>query len=189
MRQQKINSNQNKPKDENAIILDIIEDNSNSFRKNNTIQALGTKTYSILELIAKDGVELSIGDTVYIGDGKREEIQFIKRALYPDKLTGTAKSELLFTIMDIIDERSEEYINFFNIAGPITIRKHAFELIPGVGKKHVADLIKIRETKKFESFKDISQRVPFLPEPQKSLANRILEEIEGKTEHNFFIIR
>lgn len=178
-----------KPKDEYAIILDVISDNSNNYKSNDTIQAIGTKTYALLELVAKPGVEISNGDKVYIGDGKRDEIQFIKKALSPNKLSASAKSEILFTIQDIIDEREEEYINFLNVAGPITIRQHAFELIPGIGKKHLMELIQERDSKKFSSFKEVKDRCSYLADPQKLFATRILDEIKGNTEHKFFIIR
>ncbi len=178
----------NKEKDEYAIVLDVVSD-FNNYRDNKIVQAIGTKTYSLLELIPKPDADIKNGDKVYIGDGKRDEIQYIKRALFPNRLTATAKSELLFTIMDIIDEREEEYINFLNTAGPITIRKHALELIPGVGKKHLQDLLTLREEKKFENFKDVAERCSFLSEPQKSFANRILDEINGDTEIKFFIRR
>ena len=178
----------NKIRDEQAIVLDIVSD-YNNYRDSSIVQAIGTKTYSLLELIPKEGVNIKNGDVVYIGDGKRDDIQYIKRALYPNKLSTTAKSELLFTIMDIIDEREDEYVNFLNTAGPITIRKHAVELIPGVGKKHLQSILKLRDEKKFENFKDISARCSFLPDPQKALATRIMDEIEGNTDHLFFIQR
>jgi len=185
------NRNENKlqkEKDEFAVVLDIINQ-ENNYRNSSTIQAIGTKTYSLLELIPKPEADIKIGDKVYIGDGKRDEIQYIKRALYSDKLTNSAKSELIYTIMDIIDDREDEYINFLNNSGPITIRKHALELIPGVGKKHVKDLIEIREEKPFENFKDVKSRISFLSEPQKSFATRIIDEIEGNVERIFFIQR
>ena len=178
----------NKEKDEYAIVLDIIK-NENNYRDSTIIQAIGTKTYTLLELVPKPDAQIKIGDKVYIGDGKRDEIQYIKRALFPNKLTNSAKSELIYTIMDIIDEREDEYINFLNNSGPITIRKHALELIPGVGKKHLKDLIEIREEKPFENFNDVKSRVPFLSEPQKALATRIIDEIEGNVERLFFIQR
>ncbi len=177
------------PKEEFAIILDVVLDEKQSFKDNEIAQAVGTTNFTLLELVPKQGVILKSGQKVYIGDGKREEIQYIKRSLFPDKLSGTAKSEILFTLMDIIDEREEEFINFFNNAGPITIRKHALELVPGIGKKHLKDLLEERDTRRFENFKDISERCHFLADPQKALAQRILTELEGEDEVRLFARR
>ena len=176
-------------KEEYAIVLDVVLGSPNSFKDNEVAQALGTTNYTLLELVPKPGVILKNGQRVYIGEGKREEIQYIKRALFPNKLSGTAKSELLFTLIDIINEKEEEYVNFFNTAGPITIRKHSLELVPGIGKKHLGDLIYERDTKPFESFADITQRCPFIADPAKAIAQRIMDEIEGNDDFKFFLRR
>ena len=182
------NNRENRKKDDYAIVLDIIN-KENNYKDSSLIQAIGTKTYSLLELIPKEGIEIKIGEKVYIGDGKREKIQYIRRTIFPEKLTSSAKSEILYTIIDIINEREKEYIDFINNAKPITIRKHALELIPGVGKKHLKDLLNIREEEPFKNFEDIKKRVPFISEPQKAIATRILNEINGDVERIFFIIR
>ena len=178
----------NVPKDEYAIVLDVIV-SPMSYRDEKLIQAIGTKTYSLLELVPKKDAEIKVGEKVYIGPEKRDKIQLIKRALWVDKLSADARSELPFAINEIVKEREEEYVNFINNAGPITIRKHSLELIPGVGKKHLQDLLEEREKKPFESFEDISKRCSFLSDPVKAFTQRIIDEIEGKTEHKFFIIR
>ncbi len=173
-------------KEEYAIILDVTLGSPNSFKDSEVAQAVGTKTYTLLELVPKQGVILKNGQKVYIGDGKREEIQYIKRSLFPNKLSGTAKSELLFTLKEIVEEKEEEFVKFFNTAGPITIRKHSFEMIPGIGKKHLQDLIYERDTKPFESFEDIKKRCSFIADPAKAIAQRIENEIEGKDDFKFF---
>ena len=176
-------------KEDYAIILDVVTDNAVSFKDSKIAQAIGHTTYTLFELVPKQGVELKSGQKVYIGDGKRDEIQYIKRVLFPEKLSGTSSSELMFVLMDIIEEREEEYVRFFNQAGPISLRRHALEVVPGVGKKHLKSIMDMRDEKPFESFKDIAQRCPFLPEPSKSIAERIMAELENKTDHKFFVKR
>lgn len=181
-----IEHNENKNKEEYAIILDVVLNSNNSFKDEEIAQAIGTSTYTLLELVPKQGVILKTGQKVYLGEGKREEIQYIKRALYANKLSSSAKSELIFAIKEIVKDKEEEFIEFFNKIGPISIRKHALELIPGIGKKHLADLIYDRDSKPFESFEDIKKRCPFISDPITSIAKRILEEIEGKDDFKFF---
>lgn len=176
-------------KEEYAIILDVVLGSPNSFKDSEIAQAIGTTSYTLLELVPKNGVILKTNQKVYIGEGKREEIQYIKRAIWPDKLTGAAKSELIFAVTEIVNSREEEYVKFFNMAGPITIRKHSLELVPGIGKKHLKDLIDERDTKPFESFEDIKQRCSFIADPAKAIAQRIMGEIEGLDDFKFFIRR
>jgi putative nucleotide binding protein len=185
------NNNQrrkNNVRDEYAYVLDVIY-NTSSYKDEKSVQAIGTKTYSLLELIPKDDAKINIGELVYIGPDKRDKIQSIRRALWPNKLSADANAELKFAIEEIVKSREKEYVDFINNAVPITIRKHSLELIPGVGKKHLQELLKEREEKPFENFEDISKRCPFLSDPAKALAERIYNEIEGNTEHRFFIIR
>lgn len=166
------------PKEDYAIILDVSLQNQHSFKESEVAQSIGKNNFTLLELVPKPGVQLKPGDEVYIGDGKREEIKFIKKSIRPNNLTGGAKSELGFALLDIIDEREAEFVNFFNNSGPITIRKHSLELIPGIGQKHLRNLLEIRETKPFTSFKDIKEKCPFINDPQKVIAERILKEME-----------
>jgi putative nucleotide binding protein len=174
-------------KEEFAIILDVIIENQSSFKDNELAQAIGLTNFTLLELVPRPSVILKTGDKVYIGDGKRDEVQYIKRIIHFDKLSSSSKAELEFILIDIINEREEEFVNFFNMAGPITIRKHSLELIPGIGKKHLKDLIEERESKKFESFEDIKSRCQFLADPQKAICNRILFEMENKEDIKLFI--
>lgn len=179
-------NNEVSTKEEYAIVLDIIMDSPNSFKDTEIAQAVGTTFYTLLELVPKQGVILKNGQKVYIGDGKREEIQYIKRSLYPNKLSSGAKSELEFAVKEIVTDKEEDFVNFFNNAGPITIRKHSLELIPGIGKKHLHDLIYERDTKPFKSFEDIKERCHFIADPAKSIAQRIIDEVEGKDDFKFF---
>jgi len=65
----------------------------------------------------------------------------------------------------------------------VTIRLHQLELIPGVGKKHMRDIIAEREKKPFENFADISARVPLLPDPAMLIVQRIEEELRGESKY------
>ena len=181
--------NQNKsresPKEEYAIVLDVFQ--PSNFKDETVVQAIGQTLFTLLELAPKPGVQLKIGDKVYIGDGKRDEIQFIKRAIWPDKLTIDAKDELSYVLVELVEDREEEFVKFFNNAGGITIRKHALELIPGIGKKYLKDLLNQRDEKFFESFEDIAQRCSFLSNPQKAISERILQEMNDQEDFKLFV--
>ena len=68
---------------------------------------------------------------------------------------------------DIQDSKGNEkrFVDIFNNAGPLNIRQHALELLPGIGKKHLEAILKARNEKKFESFADIPSRVQLLQDP------------------------
>ncbi|MCA9459590.1 MAG: DUF655 domain-containing protein [Nanoarchaeota archaeon] len=191
MRPNRFNKAKEKPlvKDEYAVVLDVVLNDSNSFKNDELAQAIGVTTYSLLELVPKEGVILKNGERVYIGDGKRDEIQFIRKSLKIDDLTGSARNELVYILNDIISEKEEQFVQFFNLAGPISLRKHSLELVHGIGKKHLKDLLDERLNKPFESFEDVSTRCPFLAKPQEAIALRIIDELEGNDDFKFFTRR
>ncbi len=181
------NKNQKKPevREEYAVVLDVFR--PSQFKDEIVIQAIGETLFTLLELSPKPGVQLKLGDRVYIGEGKRDEIQFIKRAIWPEKLTQDGKDELEYVLVELVEKREEEFVKFFNTAGGITIRRHALELIPGIGKKHLKELLNQRDEKFFESFTDISTRCPFLSNPAKALAERILQEMNNQADMKIFV--
>jgi len=178
-------------KEETVIVLDFLPngyafDKRPSHKKTPIIQALGTKHFSLLELVPKKGVFVQPYEEVYIGEGKREKIHHIVGKLILDRLTETAKSELEFIVKDLIKKKEKEFVDFFNTAQSLSMRMHQIELLPGVGKKHMWEIIEARKEKPFESFEDIKKRVKLMPDPKKSIIKRIIQEILGKEKHRIF---
>ena len=173
-------------KDEYAIVIDFI---SKIGYEEESIIAIGTTNFTLLELIPRKEASIDRTEKVYIGEDKRDKIRFIKRAVKYEELSSMAKDELFSVLVDIVNKNVEKYVNFFNTAGAVSIRKHSLEMIQGIGKKHLLDLIDTREEQKFSSFDDIKQRCPYLKNPQESLAKRIIEEIKKEDEIKFFVKR
>ena len=80
----------------------------------------------------------------------------------------------------------KRFIDYINMAQPVTPRIHALELIPGIGKTYMMSIIKERDKKRFESFTDIQNRVG-LRDPSKLIAKRIIDEIAGEARMNLFV--
>ncbi len=179
------------PKDEHAIILDFLPngypfDNRSTGRKLPIAQALGEKTFALLELAPKHEAALQPGQKVYIGEGKRDEIHHILGRIPLSRLTETAKGELEFVIKDLVSKNPQQFLDFFNKCGPINSRRHQLELLPGIGKKHMWEIIEKRQEKPFESFEDIKNRIKLLPDPEKTVIKRILEELDEKDKYKIF---
>ena len=81
----------------------------------------------------------------------------------------------------------KKFIEFFNKAQPLGTRMHQLELLPGLGKKHMWQILESREEKPFESFADLKNRVKLMPDPEKAVLKRILQELEGKEKHKIFV--
>jgi putative nucleotide binding protein len=78
-------------------------------------------------------------------------------------------------------------LEFINHCGPISIRVHQLELIPGIGKKNIKTILEERDKKPFESFADIKTRVHSWLDPLGSIAERIKSEISGTEKYNIFV--
>ena len=178
-------------KEENAIVLDVLPngypfDNRPSHKKTAIVQALGETNFTLLELVPKKGVTIQPGETLYIGERVREKIHHISGRLSMDKLTATAKSELEYIVKDIVKNREADFVNFFNKAGPLSTRMHQLELLPGLGKKHMWEILEKRDEKPFDSFDDLKKRVKLLPNPEKAVIKRIIAEISGTEKYKIF---
>ncbi|MEM4268115.1 MAG: DUF655 domain-containing protein [Candidatus Woesearchaeota archaeon] len=181
-----------KKKEEYAIVLDFLPngypfDTRPIHKKTAIAQAVGTENFTLLELVPKKGVFLQPYEKIYIGEGKRDKIHHIIGRLPIKRLTGTAKKELEFVVKDIVDKSEKRFVDFFNKAQPLSTRMHQIELLPGVGKKHMWQIIEERRAKPFESFEDIKARVKLLPDPKKTVIKRILLELEGNEKYGLFV--
>lgn len=170
--------------EEYAIILDYlplgyVKEGIPTYKRKPVAQAVGKEEFTLLELIPKEKVNLDIHQEVYIGSGKRDEISRVNRRLKYDDLTATAKVELDYVIEEIIKTKEDKFVEFFNDAGPISTRLHQLELLPGIGKKHMWDIINVRKEKPFENFDDIKKRVTMLSDPVKIISKRILLELDA----------
>lgn len=175
-------------KEEYAIILEYLPNGYPLEGKMMPLaQAIGEKNLTLLELIPRKGETLAIGEKVYIGEGKRDKIYFIQGRLHREKLTESAKNQLAEFVKRIVKEREKEFIQFFNKSDAINKRIHQIELLPGMGKKHMKEIIEKRVEKTFESFDEMKSRIQNLPDPEKAIERRILEELTEVQRFNLFV--
>lgn len=181
-------------REDTAIVLDYLPngypfDNRPSHKKTPIVQAIGKNHFVLLELVPRKEVFLQPYEEVYIGEGKREKIHHIVGKIPMDKLTTTAKSEVEFVVKDIVKKNEPAFVEFFNKAQPLSTRMHQLELLPGLGKKHMWEIIEERRGKDFENFEDIKKRVKLMPDPEKTVIKRIMAELSGTEKHHLFVER
>jgi putative nucleotide binding protein len=178
-------------REENIIVLDFlkngyVDDFRPMHKKTPIVHGIGVNTFALFELVPKKDIFLQPGQQVYIGEGKRDEIHHIVGRIPHSKLTQTAKDELEYVIKDLVNKNEKAFVDFFNKAQPLTMRMHQLELLPGLGKKHMWEIIEERQ-EPFKSFEDIKSRVKLIPDPQKLIIKRILLELEGEEKYRLFI--
>jgi len=174
--------------EERAYVLDYLphgRPGSRPYRAGALVQLVGEDFFTLLEAVAKEGVILKAHDRVYVGKENRDLVTYIIGRIGYEELTTTAKMELTVAVEKIVLNREKWFIDFFNTAQAITPRMHALELIPGIGKKYMWQIIDERERKPFQSFEDLQQRAN-IPNPAKLVAKRILEELAGESKYRLF---
>jgi len=175
--------------EEYAYVLDFLPHGRpggrQSYRAGALVQVIGKEYFTLLEAIAREGVVLEPSQRVYVGKDARNQITYIIGRIGYNELTTTAKTELPTVVEKIVLNRESWFVNFFNTAQAITPRMHALELVPGIGKKYMWQIINERERNSFKSFKDLQQRTN-IPDPVKLVAKRVLEELSEESKYRFF---
>lgn len=179
-------------KEEYAIVLDFLpngysNDDRPMFKKTPIVQAIGKNRFTLLELVPKKDVFLQPSEEVYIGEKERDKIHHINGKLSLNKLTPTAKAEIEHIVHKIVHENPKRFVDFFNQAQPLSTRMHSLELLPGLGKKHMWQILEERRGEPFKDFNDLKERVKLMPDPEKIIIRRILKELERNEKHYIFL--
>ena len=176
--------------EEYAYILDFLRQGKldmrrQAYTREPVAQAVGENFFTLLELTPKEGANFNAHERVFIGVGNRDKIDHVKRRIEFDELTATAKMELPFVVEIIVEHKKDYFTNFFNQSRPLTTRMHQLELLPGIGKKLMWEIIEERKKSPFKNFNDISERVR-LTDPKKTIVKRVLMELEKEDKYQIF---
>jgi len=155
------------------------------YRAGALVQLAGEEFFTLLEALVKEGVMLKPYDRVFVGKEARDEITYIIGRIGYEELTAAAKNELPVVINRIVLNREEWFVKFFNTSRAVTPRMHALELVPGIGKKYMWQVVNERERKPFENFEDLQKRTE-LPNPVKLITKRVLEELSSDSKYRLF---
>ena len=179
-----------KKSEEKALVLDFMPTGKPSAAKTEALaQVIGKDYFTLLEVVPKPGVSLTIGEEVYVGKEERPKVELVKGRITFRDLTSNSLSELEEVIGKIVVENKEKYLQFYNTSRAISLRRHQLELLPGMGKKHMLALLDEREKKPFATLEEIPLRVKGTPEPVKSIVKRIIEELEGPEDKHYLFAR
>jgi putative nucleotide binding protein len=161
-----------------AVLLDVLpngrpDDDRPPSRKSPVAYGLGANSFQLYELTLDDEADVSVSDRIGL-DGP--SVGRYRKVSYDD-LTRNAAAEVEYAVEDIVDDDERRFVEFYNEAGPITLRLHQLNLLPGVGKQLRNNVLDERKRGPFESFEEVSERVSGLHRPREVIVERIVEEI------------
>jgi putative nucleotide binding protein len=170
-----------------GVVLDFLQHGHAGGERSAIAQVLGEEHLVVLEVIPRKGVSIQPGERLYIGPDKRDKVHHVAGRIPYDKLSQTARGELDRIIEKLVSDKEADFVKFYNTCGPISMRLHTLEILPGIGKKHMWDIINARKEKPFESFADIKERVKLIPDPKQSIIRRIMDEIQQLDKYHLFV--
>ncbi|OYR37932.1 adenosine deaminase [Halorubrum sp. Ib24] len=161
-----------------AVLLDVLpngrpDDDRPPSRKSPIAYGLGTDSFRLYELSVDDDTDVSVSDRVALDGpavGRYREVSY-------DDLTRNAAAEVEYAVEAIVESDEERFVDFYNEAGPITLRLHQLNLLPGVGKQLRNNVLDERKRGPFESFDEVSERVSGLHRPREVIVERVVEEV------------
>lgn len=166
-----------------ARILDYLPNGRQTergFHREPLALALGEDELKLLELVPRPGTTLAAGQRIPLVaiEGAPPPIDHVRRRLGYDELTVSARTELTNALEAIVRENAPRYLRVFNDAPAVSRRFHLLELLPGIGKKTMQQIVDERRRAPFQSFADIEQRL-HLKSPEKLIVGRIEQELSG----------
>jgi putative nucleotide binding protein len=174
-----------------VVILDILlhghlEEDKPSWAKKPIAQVLTFPDFVLYEVKTNKNSDIQVQEQKtyeeFLNEDKLREV--LKKIDFND-LTNTSKALILTIIEKEVFTYEEEFIKFFNNSTSITPRMHALKLLPGVGQKHMWEIIETRERQKFVTFQDISDRTS-ISAPTKLIAQRIIKELSRDVKYYLF---
>ncbi|MFW9951024.1 MAG: DUF655 domain-containing protein [Candidatus Thorarchaeota archaeon] len=166
-----------------VIILDILlhghpEEDKPSWSKTPIAQVLTLPDFVLYEVKCNKDSDIKVQEkNIYEEFLKQNKLGEVRKKIDYNELTNTSKALIQPILENEVLNYEEEFINFFNNSTSITPRMHSLKLLPGVGQKHMWEIIEARNRQKFTTFQDISDRTS-MSHPAKQVALRIIKELQ-----------
>ncbi|MHA2035329.1 MAG: DUF655 domain-containing protein [Promethearchaeota archaeon] len=174
-----------------VVVLDLLihghlEEDKPSWAKTPIAQVLTFPDFVLYEVKLNKNADIQVQEQKtyeeFLNEDKLREV--LKKIDYDD-LTSTSKALIQPILEKEVLNYEEEFINFFNNSTSITPRMHALKLLPGIGQKHMWEILETRERQKFVTFQDISDRTS-ISSPTKLIAQRIIKELQRDVKYYLF---
>jgi putative nucleotide binding protein len=177
-----------------AHVLDVLphgRQTEHGFHREPLALAIGDDELKLFELVPRPGTALAPGQRIPLVPqaGSAPPIDHVRRRLAYDELTVAARAELPGALEAIVRENPERYLRFFNEAPAVSRRFHLLELLPGIGKKTMQQIVDERRRAPFRSFVELEERLG-LKNPERLVVARIEQELSGVDDkYRLFVAR
>ena len=99
----------------------------------------------------------AVGSRIYIGldKSKRDIVSDVLGITRFRDLTSGVQLNLIDILTGIISDFPEKFISFYNRAGNLSLKMHAFEMLTGIGNKKAMEMVESRGRKGWATLEEI----------------------------------
>jgi putative nucleotide binding protein len=165
------------------VILDILlhghpDEDKPSWSKTPIAQVLTFPDFVLYEVKINKDADIKVQEkNTYEEFLRQNKLREVLKKIDYNGLTNTSKALIQPILEKEVLNYEVEFINFFNNSTSITPRMHALKLLPGIGQKHMWEILEERERQNFGTFQDIADRTS-ISNPPKLIAQRIIKELQ-----------
>ena len=117
---------------------------------------------------------------IYIGSGEGAPKGTILGGAKLDRMSNSAKLDFPLIIQLFVEEFGMHFVqSFFNKAGNLSLKQHAFELLDGIGNKKAQQMVELRGSSGIASMAELNEKCGI--DAAELLARRFFSEIEDRT--------
>ncbi len=109
-------------------------------------------------------------------DGDDAEISMVLSRDRFRELPNPAKLALVEVVKTILTDNPAPAITFYNRAGPVSLKFHAFQMLPGVGPQKARQMLKSRTSMGWDTFEEVDEACAI--NSLQLIAERLVEELE-----------
>ncbi|DAC36196.1 MAG: hypothetical protein CMB38_01355 [Euryarchaeota archaeon] len=121
----------------------------------------------------------AVGERVYIGEdrSKRTVVDRLLGFAKVERLSPTAREQVSTALSELVSANANHFLKgFYNVAGPINRKTHAFQLLNGVGPKKAEEMVEARASAGgFATFEALNEACGI--DGASALAHRFAEEL------------
>ena len=143
-----------------------------------TARIVGTDYFTLMDLDLYDDVDVKVQDKIPLG----KESVYVKQErahLSYDDLSKDQEFELEKAVNSIVIANEPKYVKFFNEQSKDASKLH---FLDDISRKSGSKILSEKELNgDFESFEDITERLPTLTDPAGMIVNRVKQELDTNT--------
>ena len=141
------------------------------------LYCVGEVDLTLLKVRAQAGCgRLEVGGRLELPteESEGEVSQILGVARYRE-MSNFAQSALIDVVKTIIGDLPKKYLSFYNRAGNLSLKFHAFQLLPGVGPSKATQMVKTRTRLGWETMAEVDEACKI--DSTQLIAERLIEEL------------